>query len=102
MYILGTHAGVVQRVKDHYNDLINLNTTAMLPTLYAKGVITLEDKDTISLTKPLERDKMQYLLDQIIMPSLQVGVIQKFKLLVEVLKGSEDVVTRKVAQQLGT
>ena len=74
----------------------------MLPTLYAKGVITLEDKDTITLTKSLERDKMQYLLDQIIMPSLQAGVIQKFKLLVEVMKGSEDVVTRKVAQQLGT
>ena len=74
----------------------------MLPTLYAKGVITLEDKDIISLTKPLQRDKMQYVLDQIIMPSLQAGVIQKFKLLVKVMKGSEDVVTRKVAQQLGT
>ena len=88
-------------MKDYYNDLINLNATAMLPNLYAKRVISLEEKDTISLTKPLERDKMQYLLDKIIVPSLQAGVIQKFELLLEVMEGSEDVVTRNVAQQLG-
>ena len=87
---------------DHYNVLINVNTTAMLPTLLAKGVITLVDKDTISLTKPLERDKMQYLLDRIIIPSLQAGVSEKYRLLLEVMKESEDIVTRKVAQELGT
>ena len=73
----------------------------MMPNLYAKRVITLEEKDTISLTKPLERDKMQYLLDKIIVPNLQAGVIQKFELLLEVMEGSEYVVTRSVAKQLG-
>jgi len=73
----------------------------MLPSLYAKDVITLVDKDTISLTKPLERDKMQYLLDQIIIPSLQAGVLQKFKLFLEVMEESEDTVTRTMARQLG-
>ena len=100
--IIGIYADVVQKVKDNYNDLINLNTTAMLPSLYAKSVITLVDKDTISITKALERDKMQYLLDQIIIPSLQAGVIQKFKLFLEVMENSEDTVTKTVAQKLGT
>ena len=91
---MGAHAWML--------NLINLNTTAMLPSLYAKSVITLVDKETISLTKALECDKMQYLLDQIIIPSLQVGVIQKFKLFLEVMGKSEDVVTKTMAQKLGT
>ena len=102
LHIIGIYANVVQKVKDNYNDLINLHTTAMLPSLYAKSVITLVDKDTISLTKALERDKMQYLLDQIIIPSLQAGVIQKFKLFLEVMENSEDTVTKTMAQKLGT
>ena len=73
----------------------------MLPSLYAKDVITLVDKKTISLTKPLEWDKMQYLLDQIIIPSLQAGVLQKFELFLKVMEESEDIVTRTLARQLG-
>ena len=96
------YAGVVQKVIDSYEDLINLNTTVMLASLYAKGVITLVDKDTITQMKPLERDKMQYLLDSIIVPSLEAGVFQKFKLFLEVMEKSEDIVTRTVAQRLGT
>ena len=97
----GVCAGVIQKVKDNYENLIKLNTTVMLASLYAKGVITLVEKDTITLTKPLERDKMQYLLDSIIVPSLEVGVFQKFKLFLEVMEKSEDAVTRTVAQRLG-
>ena len=73
----------------------------MLPNLYAKGVITLADKDDISANKPLERDKIQYLLDQIIIPSLQTGVLHKLKLFVEVMKESEDTFTRTMARRLG-
>ena len=102
LHIIGIYADVVQKVKDNYYDLINLNTTAMLPSLYAKSVITLVDKDTISLTKALERDKMQYLLDHIITPSLLAGIIQKFELFLEVMGKSEDVVTKTMAQKLGT
>ena len=97
----GAYGSIIQKLKDNYNDLIILNATIMLPSLYAKDVITLVDKDTISLTKPLERDKMQYLLDQIIIPSLQAGVLQKFKLFLEVMEESEDTVTRTMARQLG-
>ena len=100
-HVSGVYAGIVQKIMDNYEDLINLNTTVMLASLYAKGVITLVDKDTISITKPLQRDKMQYLLDEIIIPSLQAGVIQKFKLFLEVMEKSEDIVTRTVAQRLG-
>ena len=102
LHIIGVYADVVQKVKDNYNDLINLNTTAMLPSLYTKDVITLEDKDTIAKMKVLERDKMQHLLDQIIIPSLQAGVIQKFNLFLEVMGKSDDTVTKTVAQKLGT
>ena len=100
-YISGKHADIVQKLKDNYNDLIILNATVMLPNLYAKGVITSVDKDNISGIKPLERDKMQYLLDRIIIPSLQTGVLHKLKLFVEVMKESEDTVTRTMARRLG-
>ena len=101
IHILGTYADVVQKVTENYEDLTNLNTTEMLAGLFAKGVITLRQKDIISQTKPLEHEKMEYLLDQIIIPSLQAGVIQKFRLFLEVMETSEDVVTKTVAQRLG-
>jgi len=91
----------VQKVKDNYKYLISLDTTAMLASLFAKGVITSQDKNIISQTIPLERDKMQYLLDQIIIPSLKAGIIEKFKLFLQVMEKSEDLMTNIVAQQLG-
>ena len=101
-YFIGAYASEVQKLKDCYDDLINIDTTVMLDSLYAKDVITLVDKETISKTKPLKREKMRYLLDQIIIPSLQVGVIEKFKHFLEVLESSDDIVTRTVAQRLGS
>ena len=86
---------------DNYEDLIELNATAMLASLFSKRVITLIEKDIILQTKPLEREKMQYLLDKIIIPSLQAGVVQKFELFLEVMKGSEDIAINILAQKLG-
>ena len=73
----------------------------MLCSLFAKDVITSEDKDTISQIKLLECDKMQYLLDRVIIPSLKAGIIEKFKLFLEVMEESEDLTTKTVGQRLG-
>ena len=69
----------------------------MLGSLFAKGVITLQEKRTIYA----KNDKMSYLLDNIILPSLKANAIQKFELFLEVMKGSEDITTRNVACRLG-
>jgi len=90
-----------KKVKEMYTRLINLNVSAMLGHLYSKDVITAREKQIIQSTIPLESDKMGYLLDNIILPSLESGVIIKFKLFLEVMEESDDPVTRAIGSQLG-
>ena len=67
--------------------------------LYTKGVITMEEKlkmDHFSLNI----DKMQFLLDEIIVPSLQVGVIVKFQAFLNVMEQSHDPLLFNMAKKL--
>ena len=90
-----------QKIKDIYTRLININATAMLGSLYSKDVITTKEKQYIQSAIPIEIDKMIYILDNIIIPSLEAGVIIKFKRFLEVMEGSDDPVTRAMGRQLG-
>ena len=87
-------------IQANYNQLANLPIDLMLDKLYAKGVVTLEEKEKID-SKPLQRDKMIYLLDDIITPSLSVGISIKFQVLLQVMKESGDSVLIDMAKILG-
>lgn len=89
----------IKKVKDAYTRLTNLTVTAMLGSLYAKDVITLKEKQTIQ-SIPIESDKMEHLLDRVIIPSLDAGRIDKFKLFLEVMEEGDDQI-KSVARRLG-
>lgn len=86
---------------DNYAALISLNATTLLAGLYVNDVITIEEKEIITKTIPLERHKMQYLLDHIIIPSLQEGKLEKYQDFLRVMEESDDIPTSAIARRLG-
>ena len=72
----------------------------MLAKLYAKGVITQREKETIG-TIPLKSAKMEYILDSVINPSLVNKVTVKFRGFLEVMEESGDPVLLDMAKKLG-
>ena len=59
----------------------------MLPRLIAEMVITMEETKMIEKL-PVNSEKMMYLLNKIILPSLELGDPIKFKTFLEVMKQS--------------
>ena len=90
-----------EKVKETYTRLTNLDVTAMLGSLYSKEVITLREKQQIN-SIPIDSDKMEYLLDEVIIPSLQAGRIEKFRLLLETMEQSDNQMVKSVGRRLGT
>ena len=66
----------------------------------AKKIITHEEKETIA-TIPLQSDRIKYLLDSIIIPSLNDDKIKKFKGFLDVMKESCNPVLIDFAKKLG-
>ena len=85
----------------HYSALCTLNADALLIDLYANDVITSDEKDIIDTTIPLRNKKMQYIIDKVIIPSLKVGTITKFKNFLEAMERSEDPTIQEVGSRLG-
>ena len=98
--ILGKYDGEIQKIKDHYEDLKRLNTASILGSLYSKDVITSEQKETIECIA-LDSGKMDYLLQHIIIKSLQSKIIKTFKNFLLVLEESDDNLMETVAQRIG-
>ena len=76
-------------MKAHYDRLTNLPNGSLFGKLLAKGVITHKEKDNIDLI-PTEPEKMSYLLDTVIIPSLSSGISIKFEGFIEVMEESGD------------
>ena len=89
-----------KRVKDIYQALMRINADAILSTLLSRDVITFDEKGMFA-TKALQREKMQYLIDDIIVPSLEVGLMEKFKNFLEVLESSDDITINAIGKQIG-
>ena len=87
-------------IREKYVELTRLPTESMLGDLFAKEVITLQEKGIIqSLT--LNRQKMEYLLDNIIIPSLNNSIVEKFKGFLEVMEKSNDLILTEMSKKLG-
>ena len=72
----------------------------MLGRLYSKDIITRNELERIR-TNPAESDWMEHFLDHIILPSLEVNIVIKFKGFVEVLMESGDPTLMSMAAKLG-
>ena len=84
----------------NYEGLMKIRADAILPGLFAKEVITSEEKEIID-AKQLNREKMGYLIDTVIIKSLDVGIITKYKEFLKVLERNEDLAIKTIAQRLG-
>ena len=102
------HAGVMYgscpmalvKIAQHYDQLVYLSITNLLPKLISKEVITLDEKRIINI-KQLETEKMTYILDDVIIPSLKLNFGNKYNGFVASLKESRDIAAMKVAERLG-
>ena len=79
---------------------MKIRADAILPGLFAKGVITSENKQIID-AKILDWEKMRYLIDNIIIQSLDVGIITTYKEFLNVLERNDDRIINTIAQRLG-
>ena len=87
-------------LQNNYYELTILPINSMLGKLYSKKIITLGEKQQIQ-ADPVERDRMEYFLDNIIIPSLEVNVDVKFRKFLEVMKESGDSTLISMAAKLG-
>ena len=100
LIVLGPYANIEKKVQENYPHLTLLDVHLLLPNLYAKDVVTPQQMEIIKTTN-LKSDKMMYLLNSVIIPSLRVGIIDKFKSFLEVCEESDDVIVQAVGKKLG-
>ena len=88
-------------IRENYDDMTYLPINLILGSLYSKGVITLKEKGQIKANAKAESDRMEYFLDDIIIPSLEAKVSIKFKGLLEVMEESDNSTLTSMAKKLG-
>ena len=90
----------LDKIREQYDVLANSPVNKLLPSLYAKRVITLDDKKVME-AKPLEKDRMMYLLDDVLIRSLNIGYGSKYNGFLKVLEESDDDVLDDLTRTLG-
>lgn len=85
-------------LRNKYAELSSLPYNNMEAGLYAKNVITREEKQFISTL--VGNKKMEYLLDVLIL-SLKHGICSKFKGFLEAMEESDDILLKNTAATLG-
>ena len=73
----------------------------MLRSLFAYRVVTFSEKQEIEHAEQQERKGMEWFLDNVILSSLQQGVIIKYKRFIEIMEKHDDTIIRKKAAELG-
>ena len=71
----------------------------MKTQLYSKKVITRDQR--ILIDTQIGRDKMDYLIVDIIIPSLEVQFSKKYKSLLQVMEDNDDIDLKNAAKMLG-
>ena len=69
-------------------------------SLFAKEVITTQQKKIIA--NKIGHDKMEYLIVEVIIPSLEQGFGKKYKYFLKAMEDSEDTDLQGTAKMLGT
>ena len=89
----------IENIKKNYDRLVSLPVKSMLVELISERVISAAQKQRINLLD--DRDKIEYILDEVIIPELRIGIAKSFKGFIEVMEDSEDIDTRATAKMLG-
>ena len=93
------YAGTAKLLRIQLDKLLKLNYDNMKTSLYASGVITTEEKRIID--SKIGSEKMDYLIVEIIIPSLELGNGKKYKSFLKAMEESEDTDLQYTAKMLG-
>ena len=91
-------SSVVDRIRKDYNDLLQLPIDFGI--LYSKYIITLPEKQKID-NITLNKEKNQCFFDEVLIPSLKVGMTEKYKAFIKVLEESDDSLLKFMAGKIG-
>ena len=86
-------------IRKEYKNLIHLTiSTDAIRDLYMEQVIIHKEKK--EMQRKETEDRMEYLLDNIIIPSLEANSSLKYIKLIRVMKRSDDILIKDVASEL--
>ena len=95
------YKGALDKITENYVELSRLPINAILKELRAKKVISPGEKEIIEGTMKLQSERMEHLLDRIIIPSLKNKIGIKFKNFLEVMEKDGDEMFKRMAVTLG-
>ena len=83
-----------------YDSFVHLPIDTMLDSLFANEVVTFEQKQIIECEQKQAMKGMRWFLDNVIIASLEQGMIRKYNGLVRVMENHDDSVLRRRAENL--
>jgi len=93
-------SAALRNIKDHYFPLQFCSIAPILEKLRFSGVINDHQREVIKAME-LESDQMKYLLDEVIIPSLNANESGKFEAFIKVMKESDNSIDNIWADILG-
>ena len=93
-------AATKAKITANYVKLVNLPIELIRRDLFAREVITYRQKEMME-TIPLQSQRMEYLLDNIIIPTIAFNISTKFKSFLEVMEESGDEKLTSMAEKFG-
>jgi len=95
------HATAAEILRSHYDEVCKLPIKLLLPKLFAKKVVTLEQKKAIENKEKNDLEGMTMLLDDVILPSLKIKFGKKYKGFLEAMEENDDQTLKEMAKRLG-
>ena len=80
-----------------YESIVKLQIDSMLDSLFSNKVVTFKQKQTI---EKQSEDGMKWFLDNVIISSLEQGMIIKYGGFIKVMEKHDDAMLRKMAKSL--
>ena len=93
------HSAVVKKLRKQLDKLSTLNYSNMERSLYGNEVITADERKEIK--SKVGDEKMEYLIVDIIIPSLKKKFSRKYKAFLEVMEENDDTDVQDTAKMLG-
>ena len=93
-------AAAKAKIVANYVEITDLPINLILQELYKKKVILSRQMETIE-AKSLQSDRMEYFLDKIILPSLEMEISTHFNRFLEVMENSDDDKLTSMVLKLG-
>jgi len=93
-------AALKDKIQECYSTLNRLPITSLLPQLYQEKMLTEDDKKKIEIEQ-LESDRMQYFLDNVLILSPELDMIEIYKKFIKVLWNSDNSTHHAAAKKLG-